>query len=247
MNVVSWKEIYALNLKMGLRKVIEGIDYFRVAEYSLVCSQLGLEKDELVLDVGSLDSTFPVFLASLGHHVYATDVDRKVLKLEGYASKLGISSNLRAEIQDAVNLSYANSFFRKITAVSTLEHVLPVRDGDTRAIKEIARVLQPGGRAVITIPYGKKFDSVWRRNRMSGHTSLMRRYDKVSIHERIVKPSSLRVTEKVYFGESVGCAKIWYNSPLCWLGVVSPFLAHFSLKSTQSPETAQGVCLCLQK
>jgi hypothetical protein len=66
----NWKKIYAANLKLSLGRAMKGIDYFRMIEYPLAFSQLKLKGKNLILDVGSSDSIFPIFLASLGHHVH---------------------------------------------------------------------------------------------------------------------------------------------------------------------------------
>ena len=141
----NWKRIYSTNFRLGLGRMLRGIDYSRIVEYPLAFSQLELGKRSLILDVGSADSIFPVFLASLGHSVHAIDIDQKVLQLEGYAAKLG-TPNLIAAVRDVTKLQYPDNFFDKITAISSIEHVLPIKNGDVKATKEIARTLRIGGR-----------------------------------------------------------------------------------------------------
>jgi hypothetical protein len=63
----NWKDIYTTNLRLCLSKILRGIDYSRIVEYPLAFSQLGLGKKDLILDVSSSDSVFPVFLASWGY------------------------------------------------------------------------------------------------------------------------------------------------------------------------------------
>lgn len=66
-----------------------------------------------------------------------------MLKLRDDAKKLGIT-NFHAEIQDARNLHlYSDNYFDRVSAISTLEHI--PNDGDSIAIKEMSRVLKPGG------------------------------------------------------------------------------------------------------
>jgi SAM-dependent methyltransferase len=59
---------------------------------------------------------------------------------------------------------FADDLFDVVAVVSTLEHVgVPGRyhltesdaDGDITAMREIYRILKPGGRCLITIPYGR--------------------------------------------------------------------------------------------
>lgn len=243
---MNWKKIYTVNPRLGLIKVIKGIDYFRMIEYPLAFSQLELREKNLILDVGSSDSVFPIFLAYLGHQVYAIDIDRRVLKLRDYAQKIG-TSNLIVEIQDVTKLPYPDNFFDKITAISTLEHVLPVNDGDIKAIREIARTLKNGGQAIITVPYNEKFEVKWSRKKLGGHLSLMRKYDKTSIHERLVKHSGLCLVNWIFFGESIKFSKIWYNSPFCIFAFSSPFFAKSFMGFGVNSKRSQGVCLSFKK
>lgn len=241
----NWKSIYATNFRLGLGRMLRGIDYSRIVEYPLAFSQLELGKRNLILDVGSSDSILPVFLASLGHSVHAIDIDQKVLKLEGYATKLG-TPNLVAAIQDITKLQYPDNFFDKITAISSIEHVLPIKNGDVKATKEIARTLRIGGQAIITVPYGENFEVKWSYSKMNGHFSLIRKYDEIAIGERLVRPSRLLLERRIFFGESVEFSKIWYNSPFSFFAFSAPFFAELFM-DIGDPRSPQGVCLSLRK
>jgi glycosyltransferase involved in cell wall biosynthesis/SAM-dependent methyltransferase len=70
-------------------------------------------------------------------------------------------------------LPYRDGAFELVLCLSTLEHVgfdntrygLPFEERDTgsgaRALEEIARVLAPRGRAVVTVPFGRREDRGW--------------------------------------------------------------------------------------
>jgi SAM-dependent methyltransferase len=241
----SWKDIYAINLRLGLSNILKGIDYSRLVEYPLAYSQLELGKKDLILDVGSSDSIFPIFLASLGHKVHAIDIDQKVMKLQDYASKLG-TPNLLVSIQDVTKLRYPDGYFDKITVISSIEHVLPIKDGDVKAIREISRALRIEGQVIVTVPYGDNFETKWSHSKMSGNSSLMRKYDETAVSERLVKPSSLILERRIFFGESVEFSKIWYNSPFSFFGFPAPLLAKFFM-GIRNPRKLQGVCLSFRK
>ena len=147
----TMRDIYLFNGRLGLRRIISGIDYFRYLEDPLVFNNLELYSGLKLLDIGSGTSIFPLFTASKGVQVLATDINNSVFKLEAVAEKLGIA-NFHAEIQDARNLSYSNNYFDRVSAISTLEHI--PNDGDSIAVKEMSRVLKQGGVMVVTIPYG---------------------------------------------------------------------------------------------
>jgi SAM-dependent methyltransferase len=243
---VDWKKIYAVNFRLGLGRIIKGIDYSRIIEYPLAFSQLELGKRDLILDVGSSDSVFPILLSDIGHQVYAIDIDKRILKLVNYVNKFA-ASNLMLQVQDVTRLPYADDFFDKITAISTLEHVLPTKDGDVRAMREVARTLKIGGQAIVTVPYDKEFESKWSRSRVSRHLSLMRKYDKKSIYERLVKPSGLHLVKWTFFGESIRFSKIWYTSPFCIFAFPSPFFAKSFMDFGVDSRRSQGVCLNFRK
>lgn len=240
-----WKEIYATNLRLGLGKIVKGIDYSRIIEYPLAFSQLEFQKKNLILDVGSSDSVFPIFLASLGHKVQAIDIDQKALRLAQFADKLGMS-NLAVAIHDVTKLPYPDNHFDIITAISAIEHVLPVRNGDTDAVKEISRTLKVGGQTIITVPYGDDYEVTWSRSRMSKDFSLLRKYGRTAIYERLVKPSGLLLENQAFFGESIEFSKIWYNSPFSLLAFPAPFFAKLFMR-VREMEKPEGICLKLRK
>ena len=203
------RDFYLFNGRLGLRRIISGIDYFRCLEDPLVFNNLELIKGLTLLDIGSGTTIFSLFASSKGVQVLATDINNSVFKLEAVAEKLGIA-NFHAEIQDARNLSYSNNYFDRVSAISTLEHI--PNDGDSIAVKEMSRVLKVGGVMVITVPYGS-FEEVRQR----GVSYFQRVYDKEDIYERLIKPSGLDVVKIEYFGETK------YNFTKYW-GMISSSL-----------------------
>jgi len=70
---------------------------------------------------------------------------------------------------DIRKTSYPDGFFELVLCISTIEHVgrdltgwnvegKQETSGDAAALREIARILAPGGRALITVPFGKYED-----------------------------------------------------------------------------------------
>ena len=202
----TMRDIYLFNARLGLRRIIGGIDYFRCLEGPLVSNNLKQEHGLTLLDIGSSTTIFPLFIASKGVQVWATDIDDSVLKLREAAEKLEIS-NFHAEIQDARNLSYPDNHFDRVSAISTLEHI--PHDGDTIAIKEMSRVLKRGGIMVITVPYGS-----FEEERQRGVSYFQRVYDKEDIYKRLIEASGLEVERIEYFGETkYNFAKYWQKIP----------------------------------
>lgn len=124
-----------------------------------------------VLDAGS----------SLNHTEYLAPLARLVeeihivtLAYEGIAFPERGISYLFGDLR---NLPYRDDFFDTVISISTLEHVGmdnagygsrqpraadPAREVD-RAVRELARVLAPGGLLLLTVPYGLPEDHGWFR------------------------------------------------------------------------------------
>ncbi len=65
--------------------------------------------------------------------------------------------NITTRIDDARNLGYPDNSFDLITSVSVFEHIAPEIGGEIPAARELNRVLAPGGLAIITVPFAKKY------------------------------------------------------------------------------------------
>ena len=68
--------------------------------------------------------------------------------------------NLTFIQSDIKKTDFQDKFFDTVVAVSTIEHVgMHEKDlqGDKKAIKEIIRILKPGGLLLMTVPVGNKF------------------------------------------------------------------------------------------
>ena len=102
--------------KEGIKRIVGGIEYFRCLEDPLVFNNLELYSELKLLDIGSSNTIFPLFVCSKGIEVWATDIDYRVLKLREDAKKLGIV-NFCAEIQDARNLLYSDNCFDRVSAI----------------------------------------------------------------------------------------------------------------------------------
>lgn len=122
----------------------------RVIEYPFVFQNLDRAAGPL-LDVGSCSSGLSIALASRGFTVIGLDVNPYPYR----------HPNFRAVRADAMRMPFAGGAFAGVLAVSVVEHIGighygdPLAErGDQATIREIARVLKPGGRAVITVPFG---------------------------------------------------------------------------------------------
>jgi len=122
----------------------------RVVEYPFVFQNLDGESG-LILDMGCCHSRLPIALASRGFKTIGLDFSPYPFR----------HPNMLAVRGDAMRSPFATASFGAILAISVIEHVGighyhdPVGDrGDRATVKEIARLLRPGGRALITVPCG---------------------------------------------------------------------------------------------
>jgi SAM-dependent methyltransferase len=195
-------------------------------EYPWVVNNLNLSENQRVLDIGSSScSLLALLLASKRKYVvFATDIDDCVQGHIRWANRLGIGDQIRrkrfvVERQDATALTYEDETFDRITAVSTLEH-MPDQE-DTKAVKELGRVLKVGGLAVVTVPYNSTYKetfvdrSIYQRAYLGKPVFYERHYDRSSLHARLIAPSGLNLKRREYFGETgLRFERIWDFLPL---------------------------------
>jgi len=123
---------------------------------------LGLSKDAPILDVGTCTGTNLRMLAELGYRrVVGLDLSDEAIR---FCAEKGLGVVRRGDVCD---LPFEDASLDLVLATDIIEHV----EDDRLALREIARVLMPGGRAMITVP---AFQSLWSpQDELSHH---LRRY-----------------------------------------------------------------------
>lgn len=156
-------------LKAGLADLVRGVllrvfapglvTTERVIEYPFVFQNLDRGMHP-ILDIGCCYSRLPIALASRGFRVVGVDFN-------AYPDR---HPNLRAVRGDAALLPFATGSFGVVLAISVIEHIGlghygdPTGSaGDHAAVREISRVLRPGGRALITVPFGRALTDDFKR------------------------------------------------------------------------------------
>ncbi|GAB4483178.1 MAG: hypothetical protein Kow00124_32470 [Anaerolineae bacterium] len=177
-------------------------------EYPWVVAHLGVEPGMRVLDVGAENSFLPIYLASLGCDVLAVDawlgsygeyftaqvLDRCVdgtfeITVTGPD---GRSGRVRWQHQDATALTLPDESFDRVVCISVIEHI----PDDRAAIREMARVLRPGGLLALTTPCGPAYQQPGDHPHHKDETGrwtgdLDRVYSAEALQERLVGPSGL--------------------------------------------------------
>ena len=113
---------------------------------------------ERLLDIGSATSRYLRSLAA-DRDVYAIDI-RPTPRQAGIAVLMA----------DLMRAPFAPASFDVITCISTVEHVGldvygqgPDEFGDEVALRHMRRLLRPGGRLLLTVPYGRRVVGAWYR------------------------------------------------------------------------------------
>jgi SAM-dependent methyltransferase len=169
-------------------------DCFRHIEYGFAEWALNLQPGNDLLDVGTGETVFAGYLAQqVPCRLTALDHDRYCEEfLTGFYSDLRLP-DFHLVFADATNSSLPDGAFDRILAVSVIEHFPD--DGDTRFIREAARLLRPGGRLVITVPAL----NVYQENKEVVHYhGFERRYDVRALQERLIAPSGL-IPRSLYY------------------------------------------------
>lgn len=119
-----------------------------------------------------------------------------------------VKGTYSASVEDATRLQYPNNTFDQIISISVIEHIN--NNGDSLAIKEMWRVLKPGGKLVLTFPVKKDFYEEYRSNDVyqldsdskDGKYFFQRFYDEKELNDRLLnKISNFTITDKEIFGE----------------------------------------------
>lgn len=127
---------------------------FRQLEYSFAMAAI-MDHGPVgtdVLDAGSGITPFGHALARMGFDVCACDYDRPLMEDLAAARMEDIyGSVVRYEWQDLTALRFADDSFDVITCISVLEHIQA--PSDQMALRELTRVLKPGGQLIVTVDY----------------------------------------------------------------------------------------------
>ncbi len=252
-----------------LVRCVSPIDYVRYREFDFAfrAAARHAPAPRRVLDISS-PKLVPLTLArqNPSAQVFATDVlDREVNWVRGAAERLGLK-NVTAEVQDARSLAYPDDHFDLITSISVFEHIAPEIDGELPAVRELARVLAPGGTAVLTVPFSRNYfadyktGEVYERSSAAGEPIFFQRfYDRDLLMRNIVRASGLELVELQFIEERFflkdprkRMAHYINASPRqnFWFGPWYPLLSHVFLSAPKALERCGKpylACVVLRK
>jgi SAM-dependent methyltransferase len=138
-------------LREAVVRIVVPLDPSRYLELPWAPEALGLAPGDRLLDLAS-PKLLAVALARSG--VRVTSVDELPPEVETWRQLAGTEPNLELTVADGRALPFGDCSFDAASSVSVLEHVAD--DGDSRALRELARCVRSGGRIAITLPYAEK-------------------------------------------------------------------------------------------
>lgn len=269
-------EMYRFSLRLGARallpfgwraalpRLLNPLAYPRGMEFALVLRGLDPPEQGQVLDVASPKLLFLWLASNTRLQLTATDIRGDFIAPTRYlVGRLGlageIGQRLALETQDARILRLRSGSFDAAYSVSVIEHI--PESGDSMAMQEIARVLRPGARFALTVPYSPSYEEEWvthdvferKRRRGQKQVFFQRRYDNEALERRLIAPSGLREIERAYFGETgIRFDRRWNRLPqaarlpFAW---AQPFFERAFLCElpAEEKEKAIGVALTLSK
>ncbi len=199
--------------KEAIKNVIVPVNYWRTLEYRLALDALRPVATDRILDVGSPKLLSLYIAQHTGASVCATDIEEYFIRDYTYFRALRRIPEERYRLlkADGRALQFGDGDFGKVYSISVLEHI--PEKGDSDCVREIARVLKPGGMFVATVPfapegrdeYREAGDFYWSGSsgttKENGKVFFQRRYSESDLWTRIIRPSGLHVRNIGYFGE----------------------------------------------
>ena len=184
-SVRGWLRLYTTSVGLGFRyllrhgylreavvRVVVPMDPSRYLELPETLQELRARPGQRVLDLAS-PKLLALALARQGIEV--TSVDELEREVEVWRRLTEGEPNLTFQVADGRSLPFTEASFDHAYSVSVLEHIAD--GGDEQALGELARVVKPGGRVVVTLPYARSYREDWRdRPAYADHGSVNGRY-----------------------------------------------------------------------
>lgn len=196
----------------ALRRILTPINVSRCYEFRRTFELLKPKKGELVFDLSSPKLLSHFLSERSGCRVVTADLNKE--EVADWTSLTRERCKLPSwVIADGVSLGFKDNTFDKVFSISVLEHI--PGDGDTKTMKELGRVLKPGGRLVVTVPYAVKYRNEYikqdvynlHNGKSGGNFHWSHFYDESALRKKLIENSGLEL-EGVYFGYGPGSA-VW--------------------------------------
>lgn len=215
--VAAWSGALGIGLRTVLREPVLGakrlvlpVNYWRTAEFAFVLGHLAVRQGDAVVDLGSPKDLAVLLARRHGCRVTALDILESAITLSArYAAAQGVTGQgpgqVDSRVADGRALAFPDGSFDAAYSVSVLEHIPDA--GDAAAIRELARVLRPGGRLAITVPFAQAARDTFVRRKVyerefGGEPVFFERhYDHQTLRSRLLDPAGLEVERLEIWGE----------------------------------------------
>ena len=169
------------------------IYYGRMWEYVKIMQGMKWQADSRTLDCGGASSPLIFAIGSQGYEVQCVDlseplVDNTIhIKQKTHWPVIG-------QVGDMTNLNFPDNSFDNVISCSVIEHLTD--EDKSRAMKEMVRVLSPGGRMALSMDWGGKVASGDKSGKT--YTPIQ---DLKSFRQYILDPSGLSLLGKENFDD----------------------------------------------
>lgn len=130
-------------------------------------------------------------------------------------------SNLTTGKADILHLPFANFSLPSLSCMHTVEHVGLGRygdpmdpDGDLKAIRELIRVLAPGGNLLFVVPMGRP-SIVFNAHRIYSYDQILSYFDELTLKEFFLIPDRgdpvINAPKTLSDSQSYGCGCFWFR------------------------------------
>jgi SAM-dependent methyltransferase len=194
--------------KPSPRLLFNPVSIVRYFEFDFVNINSQLKDDIKVLDISS-PYLFGFYQANKFNleYRYINPDPKDLNNVISLSAKNKFRSDYIARQMDALNLDYPDNYFDRVISISVIEHIKD--DGDSEAMKEIWRVLKPGGFFIFSVPVKKMFEIEYTHKdeynlnteKKSGKYFFQRIYDQQKIDERLLSSiNNYEIISRKVFG-----------------------------------------------
>ena len=206
---ISWLFLLKGFKKQFLYLLCNPVNNTRYFEFKFASESLNWTSIQSCLDISS-PRLFFIFLIQKYQNIKVEGLNPDIQDLketEQYLKVLNFSHRANLVSYDATRLPYPDNYFDAITSISVIEHI--PEDGDSKAIKEMWRVLKSKGKLIITVPCAKNYYEEWRDNdvynlgnpKKENKFFFQRFYDNYNIKNRLVNTIGVNPIKMNVFGE----------------------------------------------
>ena len=195
--------------KLSLKLFFNPVSIVRYFEYDFANSCISNVEEKNILDVSSpYLFGFYVTAKNKCNYLYINPDMRDLENVRSLANKINFTGNHLTKNFDATKLQYQDNNFDRIVSISVIEHVN--NNGDSEVMREMWRVLKPGGLLILTFPIKKEYEEEFiskdiynlNREETEGKFFFQRYYDDKKIEERLLSSlDNFEIIEKKVFGE----------------------------------------------